>query len=286
LPFLESFSKEDKAILYGVTGGIPEYLNKINKEYTVRENIIRMFFTDSGSLFEEPSNLLKQELREPATYNGIIEAIAGGASRLNEIATKCGLESNKCAKYLKSLISLGIVKKEIPVTEASSKKSIYLLDDMMFRFWYRFVFPNMSGIVSGLGETIYDMEIKGDLPAYMGLVFEEICKQFLIEGAKKGELPFLPGKLGRWWGNNPKEKRQEEIDILTYRKDNALFCECKWSNALVDTNVLSDLARKAELVKHKKKWLWLFSKAGFTDRLENEVCKKENVRLIRFEDML
>ena len=85
---------------------------------------------------------------------------AGGASRLNEVATKCGIESNKCAKYLGALMSLGIIKKEHPVTEASSKRIIYLLDDMMFRFWYRFVFPNMSGIVSGLGGAVFDEAVK------------------------------------------------------------------------------------------------------------------------------
>lgn len=285
LPFLESFSKEDKAVMYGATGGVPEYLNKIDAAKSVAENIIDLFLTASGPLFEEPSNLLKQELREPATYNGIIEAIANGSSRLNEIATKCGIESNKCAKYLASLISLGIVKKEQPVTETSSKKSIYLLDDMMFRFWYRFVFPNMSGIVSGFGNAIFDIEIHEELSSYMGFVFEEICKQYLLEQAKKNALPFLPRKIGRWWGNNPREKRQEEIDLLTYRKDNALFCECQWTNAPVDTDVLTALTQKSDLLRHKNMWLWLFAKTGFTDRLVREAKEHDHVRLVRYKDM-
>ncbi|MDR1603181.1 MAG: ATP-binding protein [Gracilibacteraceae bacterium] len=285
LPFLEPFSKEDKAVLYGVTGGVPEYLNKIDPAKSAAENIIDLFLTASGALFEEPSNLLKQELREPATYNGIIEAIAGGASRLNEIATKCGIESNKCAKYLKSLMSLGIVKKELPVTETSSKRSIYLLDDMMFRFWYRFVFPNMSGIVSGLGGAIFHVEIGRELPAYMGLVFEEICKQYLLEQAKKNALPFLPGKIGKWWGNNPHEKRQEEIDVLTYRNGRALFCECKWRNAPVDVDLLAALTEKTRLFHYEKVWLWLFSKTGFTDKLVSQADEMGNVQLVRFEDM-
>ena len=286
LPFLEAFSAEDKAELYGITGGIPEYLSKINVAKSVRENIVDLYLTASGPLFEEPSNLLKQELREPATYNGIIEAVAGGASRLNEAATKCRIESNKCAKYLRSLIALGIIKKEHPVTEASAKKSIYLLDDMMFRFWYRFVFPNMSGVVSGLGCVLFDEVVKQEFPAYMGLVFEEICKQYLIESAKKGSLPFLPGKIGRWWGNNPLEKRQEEIDIMTFRKKNALFCECKWTKAPADAEVLADLVRKAGLFSYEKKWFYIFSKCGFTDRLTSEADKQPNVRLIRFEEMI
>ena len=286
LPFFEQFSKEDKAVLYGIMGGIPEYMSKINKMKSLSENAIDLFFTASGPLFEEPSNLLKQELREPATYNGIIEAIAGGASRLNEISTKCGIESNKCAKYLKSLMSLGIVKKELPITDTSSKKSIYLLDDMMFRFWYRFVFPNMSGIVSGLGDALFDSEIIDELPAYMGLIFEEICKQYLFREAKKNALPFLPGKVGRWWGNDPRKKRQEEIDILAYRKDSALLCECKWTNTPVDIDVLYALGNKEGLFHYNQTWLWIFSKSGFTDRIIAEANRRDNVRLVRYEDMI
>ena len=286
LPFFASFDLHDKAVLYSITGGIPEYLNKINASKTLEGTITDLFLTTSGYLYEEPSNLLKQELREPATYNGIIEAIAGGASRLNEIATKCGMEGNKCAKYLKSLLSLGIVKKEHPVGEPTSKKSIYLLDDMMFRFWYRFVFPNLSAIASGLGPAVYQHEIADGLSAYMGLAFEDICKQYLLEEAKMDRLPFWAGHIGRWWGNNPKERRQEEIDILAYRNDDALFCECKWTNALVDIGVLRSLEARSNLFPYKNKWYWLFAKTGFSDGLAAEAAHRGNVRLIRFADML
>ena len=286
LPFLETYSKTEKALIYGVTGGIPEYLSKIDPTKPVEDNIVDLFLSASGHFFEEPSSLLKQELREPAIYNGIIGAIAQGASRLNEIATKCRMESNKCAKYLSSLISLGIVKKEFPITETVSKKSVYLLDDMMFRFWYRFVFPNMSAIVSGLGRSVYDHDVADRLPAYMGPVFEEICKQFLVEEAKGDALPFFFGKVGKWWGNNPKEKRQEEIDILAFRGDSALFCECKWTNAPVDIGVLSDLEAQSGIFSYANKWFWLFSKSGFADRLSSAAEKRPDVRLICFEDMV
>jgi AAA+ ATPase superfamily predicted ATPase len=285
LPFWQAYPREDKAVLYGVTGGIPEYMNKVDPSKSVRDNIIDLFLTTSGHLYEEPANLIKQELREPAAYNGMIEAIAGGASRLNEIATKCGMESNKCAKYLNSLIALGIVKKEFPVTETTSRRSIYLLNDWMFRFWYRFVYPNMSEIVSELSENVYRFEVEPQLNAYMGLVFEEICKQYLLEEAKKDALPFFIGRIGRWWGGNPIEKRQEEIDILTFREENALFCECKWTNTLMEADVLTELMRKTDLFHYQNTWCWLFAKRGFADKLLAEAGEHGNVRLIRFAEM-
>lgn len=99
------------ALLYGVTGGIPHYINKLEVESNLDEALLENLFNTFSYLFEEPENLLKQELREPAIYNFITCAIAGGASRSNEISTKVGVESGVCAKYLKVLLDLGILKK-------------------------------------------------------------------------------------------------------------------------------------------------------------------------------
>ena len=129
---------------------------------------------------------------------------------------------------------LGIIKKEIPITETISKKSIYLINDQMFRFWYRFVFKNMSLIVSGHGEMVYENIVKPQLNDFMGIVFEDIAKQYLLDLIKNNAAPFFLGNIGKWWGNNPTLKRQEEIDIMSFRDDYALFGECKWVNALVD----------------------------------------------------
>ena len=84
--------------------------------------------------FPEPENLLKQEVREPALYNAVITAIAAGASRMSEISTKVGEDTNVCAVYLKNLLELGLIRKETPYGEKTSRKSIYVIDDNMFRF--------------------------------------------------------------------------------------------------------------------------------------------------------
>ena len=283
LPFMEGYDDEDKAVFYGITGGIPEYLSKINNRLSLKENIMDLYLNDSGALYEEPTNLLKQELREPATYNGIIDSIAAGASRLSEIASKNSMESNKCAKYLSSLISLGIVKKEIPITEKTSKKSIYLLKDQMFRFWYRFVFPNMSLIASGFGEEVYNAKIESQLNSFMGLTFEEICKQYMYQNIKSA--PFFFGNIGRWWGNNPKLKRQEEIDLMAFEDDNVIFGECKWTNSLVDTDVLNDIVTQSEMFHYKHIYFYIFAKRGFTDRCTKKAKDMGNVNIICFKDM-
>ena len=283
---LKGFSIEEQSILYGVTGGVPEYLSRIRLNKSLKENIEDLFLTESGHLFEEPVNLLKQELREPATYNGIIAAIANGASRLNEIATKNGLESNKCSKYITALMALGIVKKEKPLTDDEGRKSIYMLEDQMFRFWYRFIPGNLSSIATGLSDIVYEKAIAPQLSNYMGQIFEQMSTQYLMRENAQLSLPFVFGRIGRWWGTNPHKKRQEEIDILALDEENALFGECKWRNEPLGDGILQELIEKSELFKqYEHKYYVLFSKSGFTGELLNRAKSMEHVLLVDLKKM-
>ena len=250
------------------------------------DNIKELFFDESGRLFDEPGNLLKQELQDPSSYHSIITAIAGGASRLNEIATKTGLASSGCSAQIQSLITLGIIKKETPLTEGiKSRKTLYQLEDFMFLFWYRFVRPNLSGIMRGIGETIYEVSVKPQISHFMGYIFEEICKQYLYFPQIYMTLPFPTGEFGRWWGNNPKKKRQEEIDLMAENGLEAIFGECKWRNEPADVDILETLQERSGLFHYQKQSYMIFSKSGFTEKLKLREQEEENVRLISFEDM-
>ena len=96
-------------------------------------------------------------------YNTIISAIAGGASKVNEISTKSGLQTDVCSKYMKVLIELGIISKDTPITEKPGKKTVYRIGDNFFRFWYRFVPMHLSAISAGHIDRIYDAVIKDRL---------------------------------------------------------------------------------------------------------------------------
>ena len=286
--FHKSFSYEEQAVIYGITGGIPRYLEMISDGVSLKDNIIRSFLSPDTMLFEEPSNLLKQELREPQTYNDIITAIARGSSKMNEIVTKAnidGFDSSKCNKYLQSLISLDIVKKEQPILAPPGRKSIYRLNDGMFRFWYRFIPQNMARIQLGLGESVYS-RIEPQIPAYMGEVFEEICKQWIWRENAAGRLPFQFQDCGRWWGANPIRKAEQEIDLLAFSSDKqkAVFCEAKWANEKTSIRVLDDLIGKSEMFGFEEKYYVLFSKTGFEDETKKKAG--ENVLLVEYKNMI
>ena len=281
----KNFSGEDKALLYGIFGGTPQYLLQVNDKLTVAENIKNTYLNPVSSIFEEPVNLLKQEVREPAIYTAVISAIATGSSRMSEICSKVGEETNKVSTYIKNLVMLGIVQKESPYGEKSSKKTIYSIEDNMFRFWYRFVPENASVISRGAADLAYK-RIEPELHRFMGSVFEEICRQYLWKLLLDGKSPVDFRELGRFWGTNAKTKRQEEIDIMGADKNTALFAECKWTNEKVDLGVLETLIERSEMFNYKTKYFYLFAKTGFTKGCIEKANEIGNVTLVCFDKMV
>ena len=284
--YLSGMTGEDKALMYGAVGGTPQYLLQINDKLGVEDNIKNTYLNPISFLYEEPTNLLKQEVREPAIYTAIITAIATGASRMADISTKVGEDTSVCTTYIKNLISLGIVQKETPYGEKSLRKTIYSIADNMFRFWYRFVLENNSIIARGAADLAYK-RIEPYFTDYMGKVFEDISAQYLWKLLLEGKSPIEFTSLGRWWGNDPRTRRQTEIDIMGEQdKNSALFAECKWTNEKVDLGILETLVQRSKLFAYQKVHLFLFSKSGFTKGCMDKAAELGNVSLVTYADIL
>ena len=283
--YFKSFSAIDMATIYGIVGGTPQYLLQMDDNLSLEENIKHCFLDPSNPLFEEPNNLLKQEVREPATYNSIINAIATGSTKLSEISSKAGETTSASATYVKNLISLGIVKKEMPLADKSTRKTIYKIDDNLFRFWYRFVPANIAAINRGLADDVY-RKISPMINHYMGAIFEDICTQYLWKLRATGKAPIEFTDLGRWWGNNAKLRSEAEIDIMGIDNfDSALFCECKWTNDKVDVGVLETLIERSQLFHYSNVQFCVFAKNAFTKRCIEKANKLGNVSLITFDEI-
>jgi len=284
--FFPSLGVEEKITAYGILGGVPQYLLKWDEDLSIKKNIMNNFLDTSAYLYEEPRFLLRQELREPALYNAIIEAIAFGASRLNDIANKIGQRNDKTGKYIKILMELEIIGREVPITDkGNTRKSLYFVRDELFRFWYNFIFPKRTLIETGMAEYILNSEILPGLGAYTGKTFEKICTDFVKRRNAKGDFGIRFERIGRWWGNNPFKKRQEEIDIVGLCNEGMLFGECKWQNRKIDISDLKKLVEKSELFKAEKKVYTLFSKSGFTQKLLNKAKSDKSIRLFTLEEL-
>ncbi|QDA31468.1 ATP-binding protein [Thermococcus indicus] len=241
--WFEGLSPENAVKLYAVTSGVPRYLEMF-KGRNVEREITENFFNPNAFLFREAKELLEEEFREPETYYTILEALARGKTRVNEIAQYSYIEPKNTARYLRILEELGILKRELPVGR-KAKRGVYRFRDLYFAFWFRFVAPYFEEIESGFPEGAIE-DFRMDFNRYLGFAFEDIARQFLIElnGAEKLPLHFT--RIGRWW------YRGEEIDLvaLNERERKALFVEVKWKNLKEREarGILRGLEKKAELV--------------------------------------
>ena len=279
----EGFTPEDQLNLYGAFGGTPLYLSQIRPHQSFEANIRAGFLSVTSYLYEEPLLLLRQEVQEPGIYSSVIEAIANGYSKANEIATKVGEEPAKCLKYIHTLCELGILYREIPYGEkASTRKTIYGISDLMFRFWYRYIFTNRTLLETGASGAVLKQLIMPDYPTYMGLVFEQVCREYLLDLNARGQLPILFTNIGRWWGSDPETRSPVEIDLIAGNGKEYLIGECKWRNELMDLSVLKELWRKADVfyAHRNRTWFLLFSKSGFTQGLKEYAEQDPSVRLI------
>lgn len=302
--FFPDYSEHDKVLAYAVLGGIPHYLNQFSPELSVGENIKRNILTKGSVLYSEVDFLLHQELRETPIYNSIIEAVALGSTKLNDISQKSLVEdTSKTSVYLKNLIELGIVEREFSVESSTKEKAntsrgTYRLTDNFFRFWYAFGFANISQLEDGDVEGVYEHLVEPSLHEFASLTFEDICKEFVRELQKKNALPFRYTKMGRWTGKTTirdKESKnglrvaETEIDLLAISRDAKEYFvgECKFKRTPFSYSEYLDTLSKLSPLKQEAKFYYaLFSESGFDEKIQVEAETNKELYLYDLETIV
>lgn len=276
--------------IYGCVGGVPYYLAQVRAGRSLRETLRELFFDPAGFLYGEPGMLLRQELSEPAAYNSVLRAVAGGATRPKEIAERTKIERNSLAGYLSTLVSLGILERAVPFGEnpESSKRAIYRIREAAFAFWYRFVMPRVTQVEDGAGALALAAISDGDLDTYLGLRFERVCREWLLAQAIAGELPVPVDAFGSWWGTDPDRRTTTDIDVVAAntRSGEMLVGECKYRESFDETEAMRELERRASLIRgYEPQCYYLFSKHALSTGTVEKVQKLPSWHLVTVEDL-
>lgn len=287
--FVPNYNEEEKAICYGITGGIAKYISMFDSKKSLDENIIDLYFSPSGFLYEEPYNLLVQEFKNAPVYEDVISAVANGANKAVEIKDKTGLESASVHNVLDHLIETRIIEKTYCITEeGNSKKIRYALSDGMFLFWHIFIPKSISQIEIGNGKNYYLTQVKPRLHDYMGEIFEKMCRHYLLLNAFSETMPCPIMEVGKWHGTNQKKKEQTDIDVVGLNpiEKKAILGECKFRNSPIDKAGLDVLLERTNLIDKKYEVIsyYLFSLSGFTNWLTANAAK-HNTKLITIKEM-
>ncbi len=267
---------------YAITGGIPKYIEELDVSKSVGYNVKHFFFRKNALLYNEARFLLEQEFDKMTNFFSILKIIAQGAHKISEIAARLQMKSTHIGKYIDILRNLGIVERQVPVTEkdfSKSKKGLYFISDYYLRFWFSFVFPYENYLqINNL--ELASSHFKQNFNLFLAQIFEEQIVYLALK-----YIPFAVQKIGRYWDKNT------EIDFVAINEQEKqiAFGECKWTNQLVNTKVITELYEKSKNVEwnknNRKEFFYVFSKKGFTKQVLNKFAGKQDIFLISGKDL-
>ena len=268
--FFPSKAEKDLVPYYAVTGGIPKYIELFYDAEDIYATIEQNILSKSSFLYDEPNFLLRREVNEVGSYFSILKVIAAGNRKLSKIAAALEIKQTGLTKYLRTLIELDILEREVPVTEDNpekSKRGLYRIKDHFISFWFKFIFPNLSYIESGNVEFVAKKIKENFIDSHVSYIYENICAEKMWQLSSEGTWGFAISKVGRWWNNDA------EIDIAAIDKEgkNIIFGECKYTICKAGIDVLQGLERKSHLVDWNRGdrtvHYVIFCISGFTDEL-------------------
>lgn len=282
--FFNSLSNRQLIERYAITGGVPKYIESLTNNKDIFKIIQTSIINTQSYLYEEPLFLLQSEVSEVGTYFSLIRAIAMGNRKLADIAQALRVVQSSLSKYLQVLIELDILERRVPATDQNPEKSksgLYFIKDNYLSFWFKFVYPYRSFLERGETDYVIDKVKEGFIQNHVSYVFEDICRDSVIEICKQKQLGFLPSIVGSYWG-----KACGETDIVAYTpgEETLIIGECKYSTSEKGLDVLHKMEEKSQilmaLTKTRIVKYLIFSTGSFSKGLKDKERNSDSLFLI------
>ena len=248
--------------MLSVTGGVPRYLEEIDPALTTDENVRRLAFTKSGTLFKDFTRIFSDVFGKKAkAKQEILKSMSQGAKSLSEIASALGKRRNgHVSEALEELELAGFVERDRsvnPETGESAKINLYRICDNYTRFYLRFIAPYSSMIKSGAFRFVSLSSLPG-WDAILGLQFENLIfgnVQTLVSalGLDRSLVlsaaPYRKVTSKRKGGNTA--ERGCQIDLLIQLKQSMYVVEVK-RRERIDVSVIEEVKEKIARLPNPK----------------------------------
>ena len=288
--FYKDALPEEKVFYYAITGGIPTLLCRL--EQSLEESVKKLYLSEEEP-FYLPEKIFGAELREMSYYNTLLETLASGKNRVNQISAEVEKPKDVVVPYLTTLMNIGAVKKENPITEPNNrKKTRYSIVNIADVFWYRFIVPHMDEYYSGERGSILEKYILKDKEKdkFLQRSFVAMCKDYLWNRSNAGDLSFHIDEIGNWWENDDEKQTTAGFDLVALGEQEGesatLFARCFYQ----DTEVgMKDLKKLIDLTKHAKSgentYYVIFSKSGFAPSAKTAAGAIKNIIMISLDEV-
>ena len=289
--FFPDAKEEDALMYYGMTGGIPYALTNLVDD--VEGSMMRLFLREEDDVTLLPEKTLATELRELSYYNRMLATLAAGKSRVNAISAEVGKPKDIVVPYMNTLMAIGVVKKENPVTEKTNrKKTRYSIKNSYDRFWYQYIVPNMALYYTGNFGKLLSDRILPKLTAFRQYVFTNMCREYLEKESGKDTLPFTVAEIGNWWENDEEKHTTDGFDLVALGENEGksaiIFARCYYTERPVEIATLKELIELTKHAKHKTEgdiFYLVFSSCGFHENTQTVAATIKNIMLISLSDI-
>lgn len=218
-----NLTRYDVLQLYMVMGGVPHYLDKVQRGESVAKIVDRLCFSQSGALHNEFENIFESLFSQHEKHIAIIKALASRKKGLtrSDLVKISGMPSGGTfTKVLNELLESGFIGQFLPYKK-KLKDALFRLTDEYSLFYLKFM-QNKKRQGEGTWLSLYKSQ---SYAAWSGLSFESICVKHIPQLKNALGIAAIYSENASWLGKNA------QIDLLFDRADNVVtVCEMKFYN--------------------------------------------------------
>lgn len=247
--------------LYMVFGGVPHYLEKIQKELSVVQNVSKLCFTRSAPLKDEFEKLFSSLFENAPAYIELMNLISSKREGIlrRDLSTSAKLSDSggTLTERLKALESAGFIRSFIPIDHMERGEYYKIIDEYCL-FYFNWIKPVIKQLKDETSLSYWQTKAStAKYKSWSGYAFESVCRKHLSQIREALYIP--PDSLSGSWKCTSKQSsndRGAQIDLLFDRNDGVVsICEIKYSEKafLIDKNYSENLLNKIEVYRRKSK---------------------------------
>ena len=264
---------------YMVTGGIPYYLQQIDRSMSLAQNVDRLFFKENALLGDEFENLYSSLFTHSGDHVEIVRALSRKRQGLtrDEIVGETSLsDGGGLTRRLTELEQCGFIRSYTMISDA---RQLYQLTDFYTQFYFQFLAKEKS----------YDDEqwlhLQG-MPRHnnwLGLSFERLCFAHMAQIRRALGIAGVATKTFAY------KTEGAQVDMVIERADKTVcVCEMKWSALPYSITKAEDAKMRGRMVAVREKYprhalmLVVVTAAGL---VRNEYAVQDVQREVALEDL-
>ena len=240
--------------LYMALGGIPLYLEMIDKNLSVPENLTEICLKSTGFLNNEYDRLLPSLFLHHQMHSAIIQALAKKRKGLTreELLEETKMQNGGTfTRYLEELIQSDFIDFYRPFGK-SKKETLYRLTDMYCLFYFAYILPNKGNKTPDFSELNQAQSFK----SWAGYTFENICMSHIPQIKKALGIAGVSTSTSSFFAKPKDGLEGTQIDLLIERNDNIIhLCEIKFfsDELIMDKKMADNLKNKRAIFNYHTK---------------------------------